>query len=246
MNLPISTPPLTQLGKRLTSLIRKANYDFSLFSSTDKILVALSGGKDSLSLLYLLKGLVKQGFPHLEISACHVKGKYSCGAGVQESFIKAICHRLSVPLYIKESNNNTDKLECYSCSRNRRKLLFETAKEYGTQLVAFGHHRDDSIETLLLNLFHKGEFEANLAKVPMIRYGVTIIRPLIYASEDDIVQFAKQGGFSRITCQCPVGQNSKRKQVKQIIKEIEDAFPHVKKNLERSGLKYGLKKALSP
>jgi tRNA 2-thiocytidine biosynthesis protein TtcA len=78
--------------------------------------------------------------------------------------------------------------------------------EVGFKIVAFGHHRDDNIETLLLNLLHKAEFAGNLPKVPMHDFGVTIIRPLIYASEQEIREFAKMYNFARISCQCPVGQ----------------------------------------
>ena len=81
----------------------------------------------------------------------------------------------------------------------------------GATTIAFGHHQDDSAQTLLLNLLHKAEFAGNLPKVPMHDYGITIIRPMIYVDEDSLRTFAKQYGFARITCQCPVGQKSKRK-----------------------------------
>jgi tRNA(Ile)-lysidine synthase TilS/MesJ len=125
-------------------------------------------------------------------------------------------------------------------------LIFEAAKEVGATTVAFGHHRDDSAQTLLLNLLHKAEFAANLPKVLMRDYGVTIIRPLIYVDEESLRTFAKQYGFARITCQCPVGQNSKRKIVDQILKDLEVHFPHVRGNLARAGLLYGSNKAATP
>jgi tRNA(Ile)-lysidine synthase TilS/MesJ len=125
-------------------------------------------------------------------------------------------------------------------------LIFNAAKEVGAKRVAFGHHRDDSAQTLLMNLLHKGEFAANLPKVEMYDYGVTIIRPLIYVAEDQLREFAKQHGFARITCQCPVGQNSKRKTTDEIIKQLEVHFPHARKNLATAGLLYGSNKASRP
>jgi tRNA(Ile)-lysidine synthase TilS/MesJ len=136
-----------------------------------------------------------------------------------------------------------ETLECYSCSRERRRLLFEAALENGISHIAFGHHRDDNAQTLLMNLLHKGEFCGNLPFLEMQRFGVTIIRPLIYIAEEDIRQFAKQQGFLRISCQCPVGQNSMRKKVDQLLSQMEELFPEARNNVSTAGLVYGSDKA---
>jgi tRNA 2-thiocytidine biosynthesis protein TtcA len=247
MKLPIARPPWTALGKELESLVRKAVYDFALLDEkTEKIAVALSGGKDSLSLLFLLDALRGRGFPKFDLFAVHVDGEFSCGSGVSGDFLEGICNEMKVPLIRCTSTQKREELECYRCSRERRTLIFRAAKEVGATTVAFGHHRDDSAQTLLLNLLHKAEFAANLPKVPMHDYGVTIIRPLIYVAEEDIRQFAKHYGFARITCQCPVGQNSKRKVVEQLIQQMEEHFPHARKHLANAGMNYGSTKALTP
>jgi tRNA(Ile)-lysidine synthase TilS/MesJ len=235
------------LGKELESRLRKALFDFSMLEKgIEKISIALSGGKDSLALLFLLHSIRGRGFPLFEIHAIHVGGEFSCGAGIEEGFLRTICRELEVNFIVRYSTQKREDLECYRCSRERRKLIFEAAKEAGATTVAFGHHRDDSAQTLLLNLFHKAEFAANLPKVPMHDYGVTIIRPLIYVDEESLRTFAKQYGFARISCQCPVGQNSKRKVVDQILKDIEAHFPHVRGNLAKAGLMYGSDKAIAP
>jgi tRNA(Ile)-lysidine synthase TilS/MesJ len=95
-----------------------------------------------------------------------------------------------------------------------------------------------------LNLFHKGEFAANLPKVYMYDYDITIIRPLLLVKESLILAFAKEQGFFRMTCQCPVGQNSMRKKVKELIDQIEELFPHLRNNLSHAGQNYGSDKAL--
>ena len=236
--------PFTQLGKKIESATRKALFDYQLLEDAEALSIALSGGKDSITLLIMLKAILGRGFPDLPLHAIHVNGEFSCGASVQENFIRGICDKLEVPLTIRESTQKLETLECYRCSRERRRLIFETAKEVGAPVVAFGHHEDDSIQTLLLNLLHKGEFAANLPKVPMHDYGVTIIRPLIYVPEKAIYEFAKLQGYARITCQCPIGQNSKRMEVKRLIKEIEMHFPNVSTNLAQAALKYGSTKAL--
>lgn len=243
---PIATPPWPAVGKKIESLCRKALYDFDLLEGCEKISVALSGGKDSLALLFMLHAINGRGFPPFVLSAIHVEGEFSCGASIQGSYLKKVCKQLGIPLIIKSSSQTLETLECYSCSRERRKLLFAAAKELGAKTIAFGHHQDDHVQTLLLNLFHKGEFEGNLPKVPMHLYGITIIRPLFYVSESDILNFAQMSGFARITCQCPVGQNSKRKKIEQHLRLIEKDFPHIRTNLAQAGLKYGSKKALCP
>lgn len=241
---PLAIPPWTALGNRLESLIRKACYDFSLFDGVGtKLALALSGGKDSLALLFFLKAISGRGFPPFELHAIHVDGEFSCGAGVSLPYLQAVCDALHVPLTIRHSTKKRESLECYSCSRERRSLLFEATKEVGATTLAFGHHRDDHAQTLLMNLLHKAEFAGLLAKVPMHDYGVTLIRPLIYVAEEEIRRFAKAYGFARITCQCPVGQHSMRKKTEQLLQEIENLYPNARDNIATAGWRYGSQKA---
>jgi len=244
LQAPVARPPWTRLGKKLESMCRKALYEFEMLKGVDKLALALSGGKDSLSLLFLLQAIRGRGFSDFEIYAIHVAGEFSCGAAISENYLRGICKELGVHFEMCESGQKREGLECYSCSRERRRLIFNKAKELGANTIAFGHHRDDSAQTLLMNLLHKGEFAANLPKVPMHDYGVTIIRPLIFVPEDDLREFAKLYGFARIVCQCPVGQQSMRKTVKAMLAQAEEHFPNSSANLAEAGLRYGSKKAL--
>lgn len=246
MNHPVARPPWTTLGKRLESTLRKALFDFEMLKGVKKIAIALSGGKDSLTLLFLLKAISGRGFPELEIHAVHVSGEFSCGAGVNEDYLKSICDELNVNFMTRTSSQKLETLECYSCSRERRRLLFDAAKSVGAETIAFGHHRDDQAQTVLMNLLHKAEFAGNLPKIFMQDYGVTIIRPLIYIAEEDIRNFAKQQGFARIMCRCPVGQHSLRKKTDQLLTEIEAIFPNARENIAKAGLVYGSQKAAIP
>jgi tRNA(Ile)-lysidine synthase TilS/MesJ len=241
--IPIAKPPWTALGKTLESATRKALFDFQLVEGISKIAIALSGGKDSLALLYLLKAISGKGFQPFELTAINVSGEFSCGAGVGKNFLESICESLEVPLITRQSTRTLENLECYSCSRERRSLLFHAAKEAGCSHIAFGHHRDDSAQTLLMNLLHKAEFAALLPKLYMNAYDITIIRPLIYISENQIREFAKMYGFNRITCRCPVGQNALRKKTDQLLSDIEMLYPNARANLAQAGLEYGSKKA---
>jgi tRNA 2-thiocytidine biosynthesis protein TtcA len=240
---PTLSPPWNNKGKKIESMIRKALYEYAMLEKCDRLAIALSGGKDSITLLLMMKAILGRGFPHLELVAIHVAGAFSCGASVQEDYLHSICTTLGIPLVVCTSTQKLETLECYSCSRERRRLIFEAAKQAGAHTIAFGHHRDDNAQTLLLNLLHKGEFAGNLPKIEMVDYGVTLIRPLIYVSEHEIRYFAKESGFARITCQCPVGQNSMRKKVDRLLDELEELFPHARSNIAQAGLLYGSDKA---
>jgi tRNA 2-thiocytidine biosynthesis protein TtcA len=242
MNTHFPQPPWSALGRRLESAVRKALYEFQMIED-GRVAVALSGGKDSLALLYLLKAISGRGFPVFDLAAIHVAGEFSCGAGVNEGYLRGLCDQLEVPLVVRESTQKLETLECYRCSRERRKLIFDAAKSLGMRCVAFGHHADDSAQTLLMNLLHKGEFEGNLPKIQMHQYGVTIIRPLIFLTEEEIRVFAQQQGFLRVTCRCPVGENAMRKQVDSLMTEMEKLFPNARGNIASAGLRYSSGKA---
>ena len=242
----IARPPWSRLGKRLESAVRKALFDFKLLEGVSKLGVALSGGKDSLTLLFLLKAILGRGFPPLELYAFHVSGAFSCGAGVNLAYLQGVCRELDVPLITRETTQTLEELECYSCSRTRRTLLFDAAKSVGVNTLAFGHHRDDNAQTLLMNLLHKGEFAGILPKIQMHEYGITLIRPLIYIAEQEIKTFAEQHAFKRITCRCPVGQTSMRRKVEELLEQIEQLYPEARSNIAQAALVYGSDKANKP
>lgn len=235
-------PPWTGLGKKLESIARKAIHEFALLAGVSRLGIALSGGKDSLTLLALLKAISGRGFPPVELIAFHVWGEYSCGASVGGAFITDFCAQLRVPL-VRTELKQSKETDCYSCSRRRRKLIFDMAKGEGCSTVAFGHHRDDNAQTFLMNVFHKGECAGLLPKIHLITYGVTIVRPLILMAEADIARFAKQYGFQRLACRCPIGQNSMRKQVDRLLGELEGTWPNARSNIAQASLQYGSSKA---
>lgn len=240
----LAQPPWTGLGARLESLCRKALLEFSLLENAPKISVALSGGKDSLTLLYLLKAISGRGVPPFKLVAIHVAGNFSCGASLGEKFLKPLCDQIDVPLIICQSKETAEEdLQCYSCSRERRRLIFEAAKAADAPVIAFGHHRDDAVETMLMNLLHKAEFAGNLPKVPMHAYGVTLIRPLLFVTEEEIRSFAQMYGFHRIVCQCPVGQRSLRRKTKELLSDIQSIYPNARTNLFQAMLAFGSTKA---
>ncbi|MEL7431919.1 MAG: tRNA 2-thiocytidine biosynthesis TtcA family protein [Chlamydiota bacterium] len=242
----IPKPPWTLLGKTLESKVRKALFTFDLLAGVDRLAIALSGGKDSLTLLFLLHAILGRGVKPVPLVAIHVSGEFSCGSSVNKQMLSSMCEELGVPLFLETSEQKADSLRCYSCSRERRRLLFERAKKEQCSHIAFGHHKDDATETLLLNMLHKAEFASMLPKVPMKKYGITILRPLIFLEEKEILRFATKENFLRTTCKCPRGALSQRNKTRQILEYMERSFPRARSNLFLAGSQYGSKKALSP
>jgi tRNA(Ile)-lysidine synthetase-like protein len=235
----------TTLSKKIESQVRKALYDFSMLENIPSLAVALSGGKDSLTMLLMLKKILGKGFADIPLKAIYIDGDFSCGPAEQEKLLKKICEENDIEFICGTMKQKIENLNCYKCARKRRKLIFDIAKDNNIDTIAFGHHRDDNIQTLLMNLFHKAEFEGMQPKIEFHKYKVTIIRPLIYVTEKEIINFAKQNDFLKIICKCPLGQTSKRKEIDKIINNINKSFPNIRKNLSRASFVYGLKKALS-
>lgn len=231
-------PPWIKIGKRIESLVRKALYTYAMLEKHQKIVVALSGGKDSLTLLLMLKAISGRGFPELDLHAIHIGGKYSCGAGISQQYLANICNRMQVPFRSIASSYEPDVLECYACSQVRRRLLFQSAKEIGATAVAFGHHRDDLVQTTLMNLLHKAEFSGMLPVLDMVHFDITILRPLIFIPEAWIRKFAKESGFARVTCRCPV--ISLRTKTEAILKDLEQTFPQARHNIALAVERFGL------
>jgi tRNA 2-thiocytidine biosynthesis protein TtcA len=225
-------------------MTRKALYDFAMVEGVQKLAIALSGGKDSLTLLSLLSAISGRGMGPWELHAIHVSGEFSCGPGVPMAVLSQMCQELGATLHVCTTNQKLATLECYSCSRARRKLIFEKAKELGCTAVAFGHHQDDNVETALMNLLGKGEFAGHLPKIHFHAWEMTVIRPLIYVSEALIRRFAEMYGFARLTCQCPVGQRSQRRQVEELLEQIEQLYPHARDQMAKAILRDGSQRAL--
>lgn len=232
-----------QVWKELQSATRKALHEFMLLEGVEHVGVALSGGKDSLTLLMLLHAISGRGFQPFKLHAFHVQGPVSCGAALSEGMLSKITSELNVPLHVLRDEQQEPPKDCYMCSRRRRSLIFNAAKQEGCTTIAFGHHQDDAAETVLLNLFQKGEFTPLLPKIHMVHYGVTIIRPLILIREERIRAFAQEKGFMRFTCSCPLGATSMRRQVKELLQQASRKFPHVVSNVASGGLTYGSRKA---
>ena len=232
----------SKLERYLESQCRKAIYQYGMFEKTDSIIIAFSGGKDSLALVQLLSKINGRGVPQVKLYAVHVENVFS--PKENRKILQNFCNTYNVELFFAKSNITEKDLNCYACARERRKILFNFAKELNAQKIAFGHHREDNIETLLLNLFQKGEFAGMLPSVYMYRYDITIIRPLYFIKEKDLMSNTSllQNNF-RGKNNCPKEPISHRKKIKNLIRDIENTFPKVRSNLALGSIVYGSKKA---
>lgn len=228
---------LTKTGNYISNRIGKAIADYNLIEDKDKILVAVSGGKDSLSLLKLLAERKKWAPVNYELIAMHVESDYECGDREYPRWLKKFFKENGVKHHfekIRLLKGKTKKRSCFWCSWNRRKALFLAAERLGCNKVALGHHMDDIIETLLLNLFYHGEFSAMKARQELFEGKIVIIRPLCYVEESYLRRFSKESGFVAQPQRCGNADMSKRRMMKDFIKKVEGDCSYVKKNVFRS------------
>ena len=179
--------------KRIAKLAGKAINDYTMIREKDRVLVAVSGGKDSLSLLHILS-IRKKWLPiDYNLQAIHVKMNSPCLSESNIQTIQNLCEELKVKLHIREAFvPETEKSKCFFCSWNRRKSFFRACEELDCNILALGHHKDDIIETLLLNLFYHGEISTMPPKLDFFKGALTLVRPLSYIEEYQTKKYAKE------------------------------------------------------
>jgi len=213
----------------------RAIMDYKMLAPRDKVAVAVSGGKDSLTLLRLL--IDRQAFVPLKykVVAIHIDMGYPKSISLRlEKYFK----KLNVEYKIIKTDilKKTDKskINCFWCSWNRRKELFIAANKLGCTKIALGHHMDDIAETMLLNLFFRGEISTMAPKQELFKGKITLIRPLAYVEESLIKRFVKETKLQHSSCVCPHSVISNRNRMGRIIQGLEKISPNVKKNIYRS------------
>lgn len=230
--------------QKLMSLTRKGLDDFSMVEEGDCIAVGVSGGKDSLALVTALAGLsrfhpkrftvkaltVDLGFPNADFSPI---ARYLEGLGVEYRVEKTEIGRIVFDVR-KEKN------PCALCSKMKRAVLCEAARDMGAKKLALAHHKDDLIDTFLLNLFYAGRLDTFLPVTDLFKTGITVIRPFLYAEEKELVYFTNQNPMPVCASGCPADKHTSREDVKLLIRGLARENPDIKAKLfgaiQRAGL----------
>ena len=220
-----------KLRKRLRRQAGKAIADFSMIEPDDRIMVCISGGKDSYAMLELLMALRDSAPIDFEIIAVTLDQKQP---GYPEDVLPQYLDTLGIPFYILERDTYSvvrsvipeGKTTCGLCSRLRRGTLYGFAEQIGASKIALGHHRDDIVETLFLNLFFGGKLKAMPAKLKSDDGRHVVIRPLAYCRESDLEAYARVMEFPIIPCNlCGTQENLQRQEIKQMLKGWEREYP---------------------
>jgi tRNA 2-thiocytidine biosynthesis protein TtcA len=228
---------MDRLEKRLLDGVARASGDFGLLEPGDRVMVAVSGGKDSHALLYLLREIQRRAPFEFSLIAVNVDQGHP---GFPKRCLPDYFEREGYEYRIVEEDTYSvvkskipeNKTFCSLCSRLRRGILYTLAGELGATKIALGHHRDDLIETLMLNLFYSGQIKAMPPKLISDDGKNVVIRPLVYASEAELAEFASAKAFPIIPCDlCGSQENLQRKQVKHLIDELNAKNPLVRRNL---------------
>ena len=227
--------PIGKTGNYISTRIGRAIADYKMIEDGDRILVAVSGGKDSLAMLKLLNERKKWAPINYELIAMHVETDYKC-ASICSKRLKGFFEKEGVSYRFKKIKiAGKDKKEsCFWCSWNRRKALFDAAAKLGCKKIAMGHHKDDIIETLLLNIFFQGEFSGMNPRQELFDGKLTIIRPLCYVEEESTRKYAKEAKLPVQQEACPNSAISQRRVMKDFIKKVEKDCEHVRTNIFRS------------
>ncbi|WP_426710095.1 ATP-binding protein [Cetobacterium sp. SF1] len=221
-------------SKTLWNPIGKAMHQYNMIEEGDRVAVGVSGGKDSLTVLNALVRIQKISKVNFEIIPIHI---HPVEEGSKYGEIIEYCKNLGLTLQVFETTlsemlfeNKDIKNPCFLCARIRRGLLYRVMKEQNINKLALGHHKDDIIETFLLNVFYQGNMNVMKPKYISEEYGVTVIRPLAFVEEKDTIKYSKKLNLPILPNECPyeTSDNSRRLKVKNIIKEISQENPEIR------------------
>jgi tRNA 2-thiocytidine biosynthesis protein TtcA len=224
--------------KMLNLAMSRAIHRYDMISDKDRILVAVSGGKDSLALLWLLEERRPRIPVAYDLFPVHIDPGFDTDFSVK---LSAYCSTLNVRLQVEHTDlgivaHSSENREnpCFLCAWERRKRLFEIADALGCNKVALGHNKDDIIETVFINMFYAGEISTMVPAQPLFNGRLTLIRPLAFADEEMIRRFGEKQNFPKLENPCPSASRSKRSDIKDLLAGIYKTNNKIKGNIFRS------------
>ena len=221
--------------QQLMSYARRAIDDYEMISEGDRIAVGISGGKDSLTLLYALHGLQRFYPKHFELEAITVDLGHK---GFDVTPVQHLCEEMDIPYTVVETDiaqiifeERKESNPCSLCAKMRKGALNEAIKKTGCNKVAYAHHKDDIVETMLLSLIYEGRFHSFSPKTYLDRMDLTVIRPLMYVKEADIKGFKNKYDLPVIKSPCPADGYTKREYAKNLLQQLNQENPGVKERM---------------
>lgn len=234
---------LEKLRGRLTKRFHRACADYGLIADGDHILIGLSGGKDSLALVELLGRRAQIFVPRFQVTAVHVRVRERAYLS-DMSYLEQFCAEWKVPLVVRDTQINNEQFAllnpqaahkqkdpCFLCAWYRRKALFDVAQQLGCNKIAFGHHKDDIVETLLMNIVFQGSFNTIMPALQLDKMPIQLIRPLCLEEEKDLVRYAELRHYEKQKQLCPFEKETNRAQIKQIVRQLETLNPNVRESI---------------
>lgn len=221
--------------QQLYSLTRKAIDEYQMIEEGDRIAVGISGGKDSLTLLYALQGLRRFYPKHFELEAVTVDLGHP---GFDTAAIETLCQELEVSYTVVKTEiasiifeQRKESNPCSLCAKMRKGALNDVIKSHGCNKVAYAHHKDDIIETMLLSLIFEGRFHSFSPRTYLDRMDLTVIRPLMFVSEADVIGFQNKYHLPVAKSNCPADGYTKREYAKNLLRQLNLDFPGVKERM---------------
>lgn len=228
---------VAKVFKKLSSKVIQYIYKVNLLEDGDHIMVGLSGGKDSYLLLEILAECKRRLPFEIKVSAVHIMLE-NVGYEVDTSYMSDLCRELNIPLYIItrqiDLNENGRKGICFICSWTRRKLIFNLIHEKLCSKLAFGHHMDDAVQTMLMNQIWHGTFSSMPCSLPMLDSQINLVRPLLCLTEEDVISYIALRDYPAPVRVCPHDDMTKRQEVRTILEQIKLLNKAALKNMFRS------------
>ena len=236
------------LPQIIFSKIFRAVVEFELIDEGDKVLIGVSGGKDSLFLIYALACLKHRTKKTFSLTALTINPKFSDDFNEKLLAVKNFCNKLDIDHQIRDIDiaglirKQNNKNPCYTCAFFRRAVMNRCANELGANKIAYAHHFDDAVETFFMNLLSTGQLSTFRPKTFLDRSNITVIRPLVYVRESEIEKFTLKQGFDVLKSPCPFDGTTNRQRVKELILNLEkekgfpDLFSHLAAAMRKNSI----------